>query len=418
MPVVATTATVMPATTTVAPTPRALPALTRCFGSDPTPFEQAWQRAPLTGVDRSGAAFSDLLDVAAVDEVITTRSLRHPAFRLVKDGDTLDRGTYTTSRRWGSTLYDGVLDPSRTVAALADGATLVLQSLHTWWTPLGRFCADLHAALGHPTQANAYLTPADERGLGLHYDTHDVVVLQTAGHKRWEIFRPRFESPLGHQHWSDVGEGEDLDDGGLEPVLATVLGPGDCLYLPRGFVHRVVSEDEASLHVTVGIHVQTWHALLKTVLEAAELDPSVREALPDEPLDVAVVERQLKEALGRVDLDERAQALGQGMWAQYAGVQQGALLEVLVPQPVDDELLVERRPGVIRLEDEGERCALVTADRTVRFPARVRPALEAALGFEQPTAVAALAPFLDESSRVVFTRRLLREGVLRRSPDG
>ena len=415
---VATTATVMPATTTVAPTPRALPALTRCFGSDPTSFEQAWQRAPLTGEDRSGAAFADLLDLAAVDEVITTRSLRHPAFRLVKDGDTLDRGTYTTSRRWGSTRYDGVLDPARTVAALADGATLVLQSLHTWWTPLGRFCADLHRTLGHPTQANAYLTPADERGLGLHYDTHDVVVLQTAGHKRWEVFRPRFESPLGHQHWSDVGDGEELDDGNLEPVLATVLGPGDCLYLPRGFVHRVVSEDEASLHVTVGIHVQTWHAVLKAVLEAAELDPSVREALPDEPLDVAVVERQLKEALGRVDLDDRVRALGQGMWAQYAGGQQGALLEVLVPQAVDDELLVERRPGVVHLEDDGDRCALVTDDRTIRFPARIRPALEAVLALNQPTAVGALAPFLDEPSREVFVQRLLREGVLRRSVDG
>jgi hypothetical protein len=414
----------MPATTTVAPTPDAPTALSRCFGSDPTPFEQAWQRAPLTGHDRSGAAFADLLDLAAVDEVLTTRSLRHPAFRLVKDGDTLDRSTHTTSRRWGSTRYDGVLDPSRTVAALADGATLVLQSLHTWWAPLGRFCADLHAALGHPTQANAYLTPADERGLGLHYDTHDVVVLQTAGHKRWEIFRPRFESPLGHQHWSDVGGGEDLDDGSLEPVLATVLGPGDCLYLPRGFVHRVVSEDEASLHVTVGIHVQTWHAVLKALLDDAALDASVREALPasvlsgEESLDLAVVERQLKEALGRVDLDGRARALGQAMWAQYAGVQQGALLEVLVPQPVADDLRVERRPGIVRLEDDGDRCALVLADRAVRFPARIRPALEAVLSFDGPTAVGALAPFLDEPSRVVFAHRLLREGVLRRSVDG
>ena len=257
------TATPVVATTTVAPTPEADPsALGRCFGGAPQPFEQAWQRAPLVGHDRSGAAFADLLDVAAVDELITTRALRHPAFRLVQEGETLPRAGFTSTRRWGATRYEGVLDPARAVAALADGATLVLQALHTYWVPLGRFCADLHAALGHPTQANAYLTPAAERGLGLHYDTHDVVVLQTAGHKRWEIFAPRFEAPLGTQHWSDVGGGEDLEDGDLTPVLETVLGPGDCLYLPRGFVHRVVSEDEASLHVTVGLHVQTWHHVL------------------------------------------------------------------------------------------------------------------------------------------------------------
>jgi Cupin superfamily protein len=410
----------MPATTTVAPTPEANASpLTRCFGST---FEQAWQRAPLAGHDRSGAAFADLLDLAAVDAIVSTRALRHPAFRLVKGGDTLDRGTYTTSRRWGSTRYDGVLDPARTVAAVADGATLVLQSLHTWWAPLGRFCADLHGALGHPTQANAYLTPADERGLGLHYDTHDVVVLQTAGHKRWEIFEPRFERPLGHQHWSDVGEGEELDDGSLEPVLATVLGPGDCLYLPRGFVHRVVSEDEASLHVTVGIHVQTWHAVLQGVVEEAARIPSVREALPDEPLDLAVLEGQLKEAVGRLDLDERVGALGQGMWAQYAGAQEGALLEVLTPAPVDDDLLVQRRPGPVQLvdsvDDGSPRCALVLPDRTISFPARIRPALEAVLGFDRPTPPAELSPLLDEPSRAVLVGRLLREGVLRRSVDG
>ena len=412
-------ATAPRATTTVAPTPEADPsALSRCFGSDPTPFEQAWQRAPLAGHDRSGAAFADLLDLAAVDELVTTRSLRHPSFRLVKDGDTLDRSTYTASRRWGSTRYDGVLDPARTVAALADGATLVLQSLHTWWTPLGHFCAELHGALGHPTQANAYLTPADERGLGLHYDTHDVVVLQTAGHKRWEIFAPRFEAPLGHQHWSDVGGGDDLDDGELEPALSTVLGPGDCLYLPRGFVHRVVSEDESSLHVTVGIHVQTWHAVLKAVLAEAELDPSVREALPAAGLDLAVPERQLKEALGRVDLDERVRALGQSTWAQYAGVHEGALLEVLDQQPVDDDLVVQRRPGPIRLEDDDDRCALVLPDRTIRFPARIRPALDAVLGFDRPTRLGALSAELDEPGRAVLGRRLLREGVLRRVVDG
>jgi len=419
------TATVA-ATTTVAPTPEADPsALGRCFGGDPQPFEQAWQRAPLVGHDRSGAAFADLLDIGAVDELITTRALRHPAFRLVQDGDTLPRLGFTSTRRWGATRYDGVVDPARTVAALADGATLVLQALHTYWVPLGRFCADLHAGLGHPTQANAYLTPAAERGLGLHYDTHDVVVLQTAGHKRWEVFAPRFEAPLGTQHWSDVGGGEDLDDGDLTPVLETVLGPGDCLYLPRGFVHRVVSEDEASLHVTVGIHVQTWHHLLSGLLAAAADDPVLREAIPSavleggDPVDAALLERQLKELLGSVDLDERVAALGGGVWAQYAGAHEGTLAEALAPVAVDDTTVLTRRPGPVHLEegDDG-RMALVLTDRTVRFPAAARRALDAVLAAPGAFALADLAPHLDAPSRVVLAHRLLREGVLCRVRSG
>jgi len=410
------------ATTTVAPTPEADPsALGRGFGGDPQPFEQAWQRAPLVGHDRSGAAFADLLDVGAVDELITTRALRHPAFRLVQDGDTLPRSGYTSTRRWGATRYEGVVDPARTVAALAQGATLVLQALHTYWVPLGRFCADLHRALGHPTQANAYLTPAAERGLGLHYDTHDVVVLQTAGHKRWEIFAPRFEAPLGTQHWSDVGGGADLDDGELTPVLETVLGPGDCLYLPRGFLHRVVSRDEASLHVTVGIHVQTWHHVLADLLAAAAEDPVLREALPAavldgrEAADPAVLERQVKELLGSVALDERIAGMGGGAWAQYAGAHEGTLAEVVAPPPIDDGTRLGRRPGPVRIEVGADgRVALVLTDRTVRFPDAARPALEAVLAADRPFPLGGLSPYLDGPSRIVFARRLLREGVLAR----
>ncbi len=408
------------ATTTVAPTPERSP-LGRCFGDLQT-FEQAWQGAPLVGHDRSGSGFADLLDVGSVDRLISTRALRHPAFRLVKEGDTLARATYTTSRRWGATHYDGVLDPARTVAAMADGATLVLQALHTWWAPLGRFCAGLHGELGHPAQANAYLTPADERGLGLHYDTHDVVVLQTAGRKRWEILAPRFPQPLGTQHWSDVGGGEELDDGDLEPVLDTVLGPGDCLYLPRGFVHRAVSEGgDASLHVTVGIHVQTWHHLFRSLLAPAALDEAARAALPSEvvrdrePVDGAELERLLKAVLGEVDLDESVATLGQDAWAQYAGVYEGVLSEVVAPGPVDDTTVVEVRARPVTLEEaDDDRCALRLEDRVIRFPGAARPALEHLLAAAGPFAIADLAPYLDDPSRLVVGRRLLREGVLRR----
>ena len=44
--------------------------------------------------------------------------------------------------------------------AYADGATLVLQSLHRIHPPLVRFCRALAYELGHPTQCNAYVTPA------------------------------------------------------------------------------------------------------------------------------------------------------------------------------------------------------------------------------------------------------------------
>ncbi|KPC69204.1 hypothetical protein ADL27_54620, partial [Streptomyces sp. NRRL F-6602] len=71
-----------------------------------------------------------------------------------------------------------------------DGATLVLQALHRTWQPVAEFCAGLGTELGHPVQANAYVTPPQNRGFDDHYDVHDVFVLQIEGTKRWLVHRP------------------------------------------------------------------------------------------------------------------------------------------------------------------------------------------------------------------------------------
>ena len=48
---------------------------------------------------------------------------------------------------------------------LDDGATVVLQGLHRYWPPLRDLVAQLELELGHPCQANAYLTPPGRAGL-------------------------------------------------------------------------------------------------------------------------------------------------------------------------------------------------------------------------------------------------------------
>ena len=58
--------------------------------------------------------------------------------------------------------------------AFADGSTLVLQALHRVWPPVLQFCQELAGELGHPVQANAYVTPPQNQGFSAHYDVHDV----------------------------------------------------------------------------------------------------------------------------------------------------------------------------------------------------------------------------------------------------
>ncbi|MET0694514.1 MAG: cupin domain-containing protein, partial [Propionibacteriaceae bacterium] len=132
-------------------------------------------------------------------------------------------------------------------------------------------------------QANAYVTPPQNQGFSNHYDVHDVFVLQIEGEKKWTIHAPVLESPLRDQPWSDRKAA--VEKRAQEtPLLETVLRPGDCLYLPRGFLHAAEALGGVTTHLTIGVHVWTRHALAEKMiaqaLRTAARDTSVRQSLP------------------------------------------------------------------------------------------------------------------------------------------
>lgn len=159
----------------------------------------------------------------------------------------------------------------------------MLQGLHRTWAPLTDFTHALADELGHPVQANCYVTPPANQGFAPHYDVHDVFVLQVHGTKEWTVHPPVRTSPLRTEPWGDraaaVGEAATA-----EPLLRVVLEPGDCLYLPRGFVHSARALGGITAHLTLGVHTWTAHHLATALTEAALAriaeDPAVRASLP------------------------------------------------------------------------------------------------------------------------------------------
>ena len=91
----------------------------------------------------------------------------------------------------GESLY-GTVDIDRVFAEHQAGATIILEGVHRTWGPLSQFCRELEGTLGHPLQANLYLTPKAAQGFEAHYDTHYVLIVQITGHKKWRIFPPHF----------------------------------------------------------------------------------------------------------------------------------------------------------------------------------------------------------------------------------
>ena len=297
--------------------------LPRLIAVDRNQFaSQYWGQQPLLSPadDLPASGFTELLDAQAIDELVSKRGLRTPFLRVAKNGATLADRTFTAPGGVGAGIADQVSD-DKLVRLFADGSTLVLQALHRVWPPILEFCQRLAAEVGHPVQANAYVTPPQNQGFSAHYDVHDVFVLQIEGEKRWRIHRPIFESPLRDQPWAD--RKAHVEKRAQEPpLIEALLRPGDCLYLPRGYLHAATALGGVSTHLTLGVHVWTRYALAEQLmhqaLQALANNPAVRGSLtlgidvadPTElRQDVELVTAALADAVKHADIDQMSEAL-------------------------------------------------------------------------------------------------------------
>lgn len=340
-----------------------------------------------------------------MERLVCSGSLRFPGFRLVREGGQIPLSAYTTDISWRPVPLSGTADPDRVSALFAGGATIVLQALHHTWGPLARFCRSLEATLEEPAQANVYYTPARSQGFGVHHDTHDVVCLQIAGHKRWLVYPPRVELPLKHQRYSSKLGGPG------EPILDLTLRAGDTLYLPRGWLHEALTSDADSLHVTVGINVYTWLDAMRAALTALEDNVHARRSLGSGEDPNGLVEA-LRDRLGTEEVSRRRR---QKLVSTRRPILDGHLSEVLAAGELTPETRLERRRTVIA---ELEGSSLSFEGKTVVLPERIREELAAIVASDGPFRASELPGGLDRESRLVLVRRLVQEGFLRRSAEG
>ncbi|GAA1633297.1 cupin domain-containing protein [Catellatospora bangladeshensis] len=389
------------------------PALRRCVG-DPDGFARTyWGQRPLL---RDTGGFADLLDLDAVDELLSVRGLRTPFLRVAHEGQLVPAARFTGGGGLGAEVGDQVRD-DRVLDLLSAGATLVLQGLHRIWPPLQEFCLDLSAELGCAVQANAYLTPAGNQGFATHYDTHDVFVLQVAGVKHWRVHEPVQPDPLERQPWG--GFADEVAATASGPAhLDHVLSPGELLYLPRGWLHAAAAVDATSLHITLGLRRPTRYTIAQALLDLACADPQLRAGLPlgldlTDPAQLAPHLAATVEALHdmarKADPADVARALRTGQWTAHRPAPVRPVAQAAFAAGLTDGDLVRVRPG-LRFTCVDGRLEL-PGGRTLTFPAGCQEALAAVLA-GPPVRVGELPGLDDTESRLVLVRRLLREAVL------
>ena len=322
-------------------------ALARCVGDVEVFRSEHWSCAPL--LRRGAGPFDDVFDIGAV-EMLLGGLARRPTFRLVRDGSTVPPAEYCRRTRVGGTDIDDAADLDRITELVADGATLVLQSLQRTWPPLDRFCAELEAATGHPVQANAYLSPGGgTAGLGRHADGHDVIVLQLAGAKAWEV-------------------------AGLDRVT---LRAGDVLYLPAGTMHAARAESGFSLHLTVGLLAVTRRQVLRRMVD--DLGDAFDRPLPfgfaddADHLRAAVVSlvQEAADSLRALDVDAVTARETARATRRRRRPSRGRLRTLVDADSLGDDVVLRRRTDVAVTADD-DAVVVAFGDRRLRMPLAAR----------------------------------------------
>ncbi|GAA2056512.1 cupin domain-containing protein [Williamsia deligens] len=397
--------------------------LTRCVAVDPSTFAaNHWGVRPLL----SPAAdlprdFSDLLSPAAVDELLAERGVRAPFIRMAKNGSLLGRDAFLSPAGVGAEIGDQV-DSAKALAAFADGASIVLQGLHRLWPPVIDFVRGLVDDLGHPVQANAYITPPGSQGFDSHHDVHDVFVLQISGHKHWTVHEPVVESPLSSQPWTDHRSAI-TERVAHPPHIDTTLAPGDALYLPRGWLHSARTTDETSIHLTIGIPALTRVDVVRAAVDrVAAAVTDLRTSLPMgvDPTDHAALEAEATKALLAFadQLRDRAHEWGSAvaddltreMASRTRPVAVRPLATLDAISSVSSVQVAWRHGLIASVTDDAERVHLRLADRTISFPAVCTAAIRHLV--DGNVADVSSLPGLDEADSAVLLRRLLRESVV------
>jgi ribosomal protein L16 Arg81 hydroxylase len=374
-------------------------------------FADVWEKRPLVINRDVPGAYRDLLALADVDRVLTTFNLRYPEIRLASIEQTPKADDYTFS--------DGRIDVVAVSKLFANGVTIILDHMQRRILALGRLCRDLESEAGTTFSTNLYLTPPRGGGFKVHYDTHDVFILQIAGSKEWMLFESPIELPMSGQHH---------DESGTTPGAQThqfTLRAGDIAYIPRGIYHQAHASDDLSLHITLGAMVKTWcELMLEAVSELSLCDIAFRRALPigfeTGKFDHAQAKKEFQRLAHRMvesmNFEETAIAFRREFARSRHSVLNDQLLQMAELKSLSSESVVAARSrGICLIERLADKIIVYHSNRAIEFPAVVEKSLESTLSGTQ-IRVADIDGNLDLPGKLALARRLIEEGLLRAIP--
>jgi ribosomal protein L16 Arg81 hydroxylase len=193
----------------------------------------------------------NLISYEDINEILQKFKLDVPNIRIVKDGQPVPRSAIMEEGLQSFYVTEKMpfLNNNAVASLLQSGYVMAIDDINQFINNLYLLRIALEWDMRERNKMNCYLGKEMSKGFGVHWDNHDVIVLQIYGEKIWNMYGFTDEYPLRPYNGQNNGP--------TEPLAQIRMTPGDVLYFPRGYWHATQAEKDFSLHITIGITRKT-----------------------------------------------------------------------------------------------------------------------------------------------------------------
>ncbi len=369
-------------------------------------FADYWEQKPLHIGRESANPFEHLISIEDIELLLSTHQINFPTVQLSHAGNAIAPEEYTDE--------NGRIVSNRIIERYYAGSTIVVSFAHRLNANLMALCRKIEKSLMMRCQTNVYLSPAGNQGFNPHFDTHDVFILQVSGRKTFNFYSSVTRFPISANRFN-----RDVHAIG-EKTEEIQLGAGDTLYIPRGFVHDAVADnEEPSLHVTVGVYPVLLHTLVEEVMQIAqESDPRLRRAI-SQPLwlqnehptnTIRLIKEVIQDQLTESAFTEALERLRDEFVLDTTMDCQGALSASATTELIADSVLIINHGSVLNVHSEGAQLTLHSFGQITEFKEPLSSAVHWLL--QRDKVVLRDIPDLELEQQLALAQRLRLIGIV------
>ncbi|MEI5033529.1 cupin domain-containing protein [Streptomyces sp. S1A(2023)] len=137
--------------------------------------------------EREAGELDRVINPETIDHYLETGCVPADEIAVVSDGTALHPDRHRTAGR---------TDPAKLRSLYEDGHTIRLGNLQRVVPFLADVSRGIQQETGYSNYLYAFVTPPGRQGLLHHWDQQMAVIVQIAGTKRWQLWRPMFPSPM------------------------------------------------------------------------------------------------------------------------------------------------------------------------------------------------------------------------------